>query len=121
MKAMLRHALICAVLAGLVLGLGLLAAGPESVPGVLAGTGIGLAFQVVVVGGLLAVLFSGQPMVLFGLGMLGRVIVLAVTALVVVPAFRLPAPATLFSLVSVLFLTTLSEPFVFRAEPEPSR
>jgi 4-amino-4-deoxy-L-arabinose transferase-like glycosyltransferase len=118
---MLRHALACFLLAALVLGIGLLLAGPESVPGVLAGTGIGLAFQVVVVGGLLAALFGGQPMVLFGLGMVGRIVLLAVTALVVVPAFRLPAPATLFSLVSVLFLTTLSEPLVFRAEPEPSR
>jgi hypothetical protein len=67
----LWHALTCCLLAALVLGVGLLLAGPESVPGVLAGTGIGLAFQVLVVGGLLAALFAGQPMVLFGLGMVG--------------------------------------------------
>jgi len=118
---MLRHALACSLLAGVVLSIGLLIAGPHAAAGVVAGATIALVFQVVVVGGLLTAAFANSRLVRFTLGMGGRMILLGVTALVLVPALALPSAATLFSLVSVLFLTTLSEPLVLRAEPEPSR
>ena len=48
-----------------------------------------------------------------------RLAAVALAALWLVPAIRLPAAPTLLTLVTVLFLTTLSEPIILRlAHPE---
>lgn len=49
-----------------------------------------------------------------GVGMLLRLLLLTVLALWVTPALGLPLAPTLLALVTVLFLTTLSEPMILR-------
>lgn len=82
---------------------------PEDVRGVTAGVGLGTAFQLLVFALMVAV-FPGRPLVAFGVGMLGRMVLVVAAALVILPAAGLPPAAFLFSLVTVLFTTTLLEP-----------
>ena len=49
-----------------------------------------------------------------GIGAMLRLALVAVAALWIVPAAGLPAGPTLLTLVTVLFLTTLSEPIILR-------
>ncbi|HEV2146959.1 MAG TPA: hypothetical protein VGR37_06135 [Longimicrobiaceae bacterium] len=94
-------------------------AGPEARTGVVAGAAIGGAFQLLSYWALL-VLLPGRQMLGFGLGMLGRFALVAVVALVVLPLAGLPGAPTLFTLVSVLFATTLLEPVFLAADTRKS-
>jgi len=61
-----------------------------------------------------ATAFSSQRLLAYGLGMLGRMLLVVVAALLVVPATGLPAGPFLLSLVTVLFATTVLEPVLWR-------
>jgi hypothetical protein len=54
-------------------------------------------------------------LIAFGVGMLARFLLVAVAALVAVPALGLPMAPALLSMVTVLFATTLIEPVLFAA------
>lgn len=106
LAASLTTAVLVALVAGALAG----EAGRSSVA---AGAAVAAGFQVLVFWAMTA-LFPQQPLLVFGVGMLGRFVLLAATALVVVPlAGWAPAPA-LLTLVSVLFATTLLEPLFLR-------
>ena len=83
-------------------------------PGVLAGAAIATLFQLVVFT-LTTALLRSSRFAAFGVGMLARMLLVIVAALAIVPASGLPAAPTLFSLVTVLFATTLLEPVLFAA------
>jgi hypothetical protein len=85
---------------------------PESARAVWLGAGIALVIQVVLFVVLFVVAFARQPMLAHGLGMLGRLVAVGVVALFWVPMAGVPAAPLLFSLVAVLFLTTLVEPLL---------
>ncbi|HEX8903851.1 MAG TPA: hypothetical protein VF771_03360 [Longimicrobiaceae bacterium] len=57
----------------------------------------------------------------FGVGMLARFLLVAVAALVAVPALKLAMGPALLSMVTVLFATTLIEPVLFAAGAGDSR
>ncbi|HEX5727095.1 MAG TPA: hypothetical protein VFX98_16580 [Longimicrobiaceae bacterium] len=77
------------------------------------GVAVGCAFQLLLFG-VASVAFPGQRLAAYGVGLLGR-LVLLVAALLFVPTTGLPVGPTLFSLVAVLFATTLLEPVLFAA------
>lgn len=54
-------------------------------------------------------------LVAFGVGMLARFLLVAVAALVALPALQVPLGPALLSMVTVLFATTLIEPVLFAA------
>jgi predicted neutral ceramidase superfamily lipid hydrolase len=83
-------------------------------PGVLAGVAIAAGFQVLVLLATSAALPESR-FAAFGVGMLGRMLLVVAAALAIVPATGLPPAPTLFSLVTVLFATTLLEPVAFAA------
>lgn len=98
----------------LVYGGGVALAGPGARGGVAVGVAIACAFQLVFL--LVArVAFPGNQLAAYGVGLLGRLILVVAAAMVLVPATRLPAAPTLFSLVTVLFATTLLEPVALAA------
>lgn len=90
---------------------------PEQVRGVTAGVVVGAGFQLLLFTLMLAA-FPGRPLIAFGVGMLGRMVLVVAAALVVVPAAGLPPAPFLFSLVTVLFTTTLLEPVLMAPGPE---
>jgi hypothetical protein len=110
-----RYLIAVVAISALVLGTGLAVAGPAGRPGVVYGVGIAFAFQVVVFWLLAGVLFPTRRMLVYGLGMVGRFLLVALVAVAVVPALAMPAISTLFSLLAVLFLATLLEPAFFHA------
>lgn len=97
---------------------GTLAAGaalaPERFGSVLAGALVGAGFQLLLFA-LAAAALPEKRFAAYGIGMLGRMLLVAVAALVVVPAAKLAAAPFLFSLLAVLFATTLIEPVVHAA------
>jgi hypothetical protein len=89
-------------------------AGPEGSRAVWVGVGVGLVIQLVICLVLFLWVFSGQPLLAHGLGMLGRLMAVGTLALFWVPWAGLPAAPLLLSVVAVFFLTTLLEPiFLF--------
>ena len=82
---------------------------PEGVRGVTVGVLLGAAFQLLVFALMVAV-FPGRPLAAFGIGLIGRMVLVVAAALLIVPAAGLPPAPFLFSLVTVLFTTTLLEP-----------
>lgn len=106
-----------------VLALGLLAGAgssmvrPEWREGVWVGAGVAVATQVLLFWTLFVWLLPGRQMLAHGLGMMSRLVVFAVVALL---ALRLPvgtAASTLFTLVAVFFASTVLEPVFLRPEP----
>ena len=78
------------------------------------GVGAGAAWQALV----LSVTFTAlhhNRLAAFGVGMLARFLLVALAALVAVPALHLPPAPVLLSLVTVLFATSLIEPVLFAA------
>ncbi|HEX6368639.1 MAG TPA: hypothetical protein VF006_06895 [Longimicrobium sp.] len=75
-------------------------------------TGVGFQLLVLVIA---AVVFPRNALAAYGVGMLGRLLLVIVAALVIVPAARLRPEPFLYSLVTVLFATTLLEPVVMAA------
>jgi hypothetical protein len=97
----------------LVYAAGVALAGAGAAKGVAVGVAVGCAFQLLLL--LIArVAFPGKQLAAYGVGMLGRLLLVVVSALLV-PATGLPAGPTLFSLVTVLFATTLLEPVALAA------
>ena len=92
------------------------------------GVWVGAAVALVVQVGAFWLLFvwalPERSVLAHGLGMVIRMVAVGVAALVWLPRAGLPAAPTLFSLVAVLFLTTLSEPLVLRIgssrQPRPA-
>jgi hypothetical protein len=87
---------------------------PASRRAVAIGVGAGAAWQALV----LTVTLTALPhnrLAAFGVGMLARFLLVALAALVAVPALKLPPAPVLLSLVTVLFATTLIEPVLFAA------
>jgi len=108
--------LLVAVLlvSAVVLGAGLAIAAPGQRHAVVVGVALAAAWQAIVfVVTLLAL--GHNPIAAFGVGMLSRLLLVAGTALLAVPVLEVPAAPLLFSMVTVLFLTTLIEPAVFAA------
>lgn len=62
---------------------------------------------------LLVMLLPGKLMLASGLGMLGRFVMVALAALLVVPVAGVPAAPMLLALVSVLVCTAVLEPVFF--------
>lgn len=108
-----RYLIAVVAVSALVLAAGLLLAGPAGRSGVVHGVGIAFAFQVIVSWLLAALLFPRRRMLVYGLGLVGRFLLVALVAFAVVPALAVPAISTLFSLLAVLFLATLLEPVFF--------
>jgi hypothetical protein len=87
---------------------------PESRRAVALGVGFGAAWQALV----FAVTVTALPhnrLAACGVGMLARFLLVALAALVGVPALGVPMAPALLSLVTVLFATTLIEPVLFAA------
>lgn len=61
-----------------------------------------------------AAAFPANRLLAYGVGLLGRLLLVVVGALVLVPATGLPAAPFLLSLVTVLFATTVLEPVLWR-------
>ena len=98
----------------LVFAAGVALAGREATAGVAVGVVLACLFQLFLF--LVSrVVFPGKQLAAYGLGLLGRLVLVAVAILVVVPAAHLPAAPTLLSLVSVLFATTMLEPVAHAA------
>lgn len=108
------------VLAGVpVIGAAVYAGGVSMAPGgeagIRAGVLVGCLVQLLLLA-LMRLAFPRKPMVAYGLGLLVRMIVVVVAALVALPATGLPAAPFLLSLVTVLFATTLLEPVALVAD-----
>lgn len=88
--------------------------------GVYVGATVGFASQVALFWGLTE-LFPRKPLVVYGVGMMGRFVVLAITAFSLVPGAGLPPVPTLFSLVATLFATTVVEPILLAADTRNER
>jgi hypothetical protein len=86
----------------------------EARRGVAIGVGAGAAWQALVLAVTLTALGHNR-LAAFGVGMLARFLLVALAALVAVPALKLPPAPVLLSLVTVLFATTLIEPVLFAA------
>lgn len=82
--------------------------------GAWSGAATALAVQVAGFWLLFVWMFPTRHGLAHGLGALVRMALLAVVALLVVPIASLPAAPTLLTMVTVLFLTTLSEPIILR-------
>jgi len=78
------------------------------------GVGAGAAWQALVLTVTLTALGHNR-LAAFGVGMLARFLLVAVAALVALPALGVPMGPALLSMVTVLFATTLIEPVLFAA------
>ncbi len=102
------------VAAVLVYAAGLMLAERADRGSVVAGVLLGAAFQLLLFA-VTAVALPGKRLAAYGVGLLGRFMLVVVCALALVPATGLAAAPFLFALVSVLFATTLLEPVVLSA------
>lgn len=112
-----RFALLAAMAAGVVAVLGVLIAGAGAWWALVVGVTLAWAVQVALFWVLAVWLFPGRLALVYGLGMAARFMLLGFTAFIVVPLSGMSAEATLFSLVAVMFTTTLMEPLVLREQP----
>lgn len=113
-KPHLVFAALVAAVTALVIVAGGPMAGPAGREAVTTGALLGGIFQAAAFLAL-ATLFPDRGAVVFGVGMLGRFLVVALAALVLVPVAGLTPAPTLFALVSVLFGTSLIEPVFLSA------
>ena len=112
---------VAAAVTVVILVFGLLLAGPGGWTAVAVGTSAGYLFQAGTFWLFAVMLFPAQPLLVFGLGMAGRMLLVVTMAFLVVPVMGLPAAPVLFSLVSVFFVTALLEPvFLFPASSSKS-
>jgi hypothetical protein len=107
------------VLAGVAaIGALVFAVGASMAPGARGAVGAGVlaacAFQLLLFA-VAAVALPGNRLAAYGVGMLGRLLLVVVSALLLVPATGVAAGPFLFSLVTVLFATTLLEPVALAA------
>ena len=111
-KPIAAFAVLVATVTLLVIAGGMPMAGEAGHGAVTAGALLGGVFQLCTFV-LLAMLLPGKPMLASGLGMVGRFVMVALAALVVVPVAGLPAAPMLLALVSVLVGTAVLEPVFF--------
>jgi hypothetical protein len=109
-RASVRFALSATLIAMLVWLVGAVVLGVTSRAALTAGVAAAAAFQALTFWLLAGVFFPRKPAMVYGLGMLGRFLLVAGMALVGVPALGVPAMPTLFALLATLFATTLLEP-----------
>ena len=102
------------VIGALVYAVGLTLASPEDRGAMAVGVLAAVAFQLLVLASA-AVAFPENALAAYGVGMLGRLLLVIVAALVIVPAAGLRPAPFLYSLVTVLFATTLLEPVAMAA------
>lgn len=107
----LRYTVTALLITAAIAAVGVLLGGPAHRDGVLAGSAVGFVTQAAVFWIFFIRLYPGrdQAWTAYGLGLLVRLAVFAVTAFVLVPRAGLPLAATLFALAGVFWLTTLSE------------
>lgn len=110
-----RFLLGSAGVAVLVLLLGAGIVWPTEVAAVTAGVGAAVVFQLLGYWLLGVVLFPTRPMLAYVLGMMGRLLMVGVAA-IIAPRAGLPLAPVLLTLVSVFALTTLLEPLTFQLE-----
>ena len=115
-----RFALVAGAATLLVLAVGMVMVEAPRRRGVYVGATVAFAGQVALFW-LLTSLFPRKPLVVYGVGMVGRFAVLALTAFVLVPVAGLPSAPTLFSLVATLFATTVVEPILLAADTRNER
>lgn len=113
-----RFSLVAAALAAAVGLIGALWASPASRPGVLFGAAVAFALQVAVFWTVAVWLFPGKGMLAYGLGLLARMLVFGVVALLVVPAAGFALAPTLFTLAGVFWVTTLVEPLYLKTRTQ---
>lgn len=99
------------VTGALVYAAGLALARPDARGALLAGVVVAAAFQLTVLA-IAEVVFPDNALAAYGVGLLGRLLLVIVGALVIVPATGVQPAPFLYSLVTVLFATTLLEPVV---------
>jgi hypothetical protein len=114
-------ALASAVLALLVALAGLGIAGVGVMREVAGGALVGWAVQAALFALCVEWLFPGRLVPAYVVGMLSRLLLIAVAAWIWVPLAGLEAAPTLLSLVAVLFLTTVLEPVLFAAAERQAR
>lgn len=102
------------VIGALVYAAGLTLAQPDARGDMATGVLVGVAFQLLVLL-IAAVAFPDNALAAYGVGMLGRLLLVIVAALVIIPAAGLTPAPFLYSLVTVLFATTLLEPVALAA------
>lgn len=113
MRGRLLYTAVATLLAAVIALLAAGMVGEEGRSAVAAGAVIALGYQLLAFWAVTG-LFPGQPLLAFGLGMLGRFALVVVMALVVAPLAGWILAPTLLTLVSVLFATTLLEPVFLR-------
>lgn len=116
MRAATRYSVAVVVVAALVAAAGDLVPGAVRA-GVWMGAGIGLVTQVGVVWAMFVGLFPGRRLLAHGLGMMARLMVFAVVAMLALSQPLELAASTLFALVAVFFVSTVLEPLFLRTEP----
>lgn len=121
---MIRKALgysLGSALAAVVVGLaGVSIVGLGGAAAVALGAGIGLLVQVLLFWVLFVWAFPTRLMLAYGLGVAGRFVVVGWVALVWAPRSGMSAATILFSLVAVLFLSTLLEPVFLKSGVSPA-
>lgn len=105
----LWFALVVVLVVALVIPAGERIGGAGAAQGVMVGAAIAAAFQLASFTALTRLL-PGKQMLVFGAGMLGRFVLVAAVALVVLPLSGLPAASTLLTMATVLFVTSVAEP-----------
>jgi len=113
-RGTLRLAVGVLVIGALVYAAGLALARPDARGDMAVGVAAGVAFQLLLLA-IAAAAFPENALAAYGVGMLGRLLLVIVAALVIVPAAGLQPAPFLYSLVTVLFATTLLEPVVMAA------
>lgn len=116
MSTATRYALSVVAVGLAVGGMGSLAR-PEWRAGVWLGAAVGVAAQVLLFWTMFLWLFPGRRLLAHGLGMIARLMVFAMVALLLLSAPAGAAAATLFALVAVFFVSTVLEPVFLRTEP----
>lgn len=107
-------AAVVMLVGALVYGIGLSLTDVEGRGALATGVLLAVGFQLVVLA-IAELVFSRNALAAYGVGMLGRLLLVIVAALVIVPAANLRPEPFLYSLVTVLFATTLLEPVVMAA------
>lgn len=118
MRRGIRFTLAALAVAVLVGFLGAMGRDEAARSGVWAGVAIGFAVQVLGFWLLFVFAFPERAVLAHGLGVLVRMLALAVVALVWLPISGLRAAPTLLAMVGVLFLTMLVEPLVMKTSTE---
>lgn len=110
MRAGIGYTVGSALVGGVVALAGLSIVGREGAEAVGAGVGIGMALQVLLFWVLFVWVFPRRQVLAYALGIPGRFVVVGWVALVWAPRSGMSPATILFSLVAVLFLSTLLEP-----------